>query len=237
MIRLALAVLTLLLAAFSPARAERVNWYNAGYKNIGTNSNCIIGNTEIMTAAYAGYSVFGNTPWVATQQVFYTHLIVTQLGNTCVPNAVVIDFNLPAGLELAVSATDPVFCFGLFPGSSSDPRRRLANYANDPDYGCPQNFPLGTFGYQLSAPRGGWSGGTWGMMQGVWLEFMIPVRATRILAANAQVGFRVNPRLGVYDTVSTPAILGNGERIFRSSLVVIELPVELCQLQGPILGC
>lgn len=238
MFRLALAT-SILISAISPAHAERVDWYNSGFKSIGTNANCIIGNTEILSASYAGYSVHGTNPLVTVGEVFYAHLIVTQLGNTCVPNAVVLDFSLPSGVELAVSTMDPVFCFGLFPPNSSMPRSRLSNYANDPGYGCPQTFAVGPYGYRLSAPHGGYGGGTWGTMQGVWLEFMIPLRATRVLGANARVAFRVSPQLGIFDTVSSYPVLANGDMIFRSALEDIELPIELCQVQeqGPITGC
>jgi hypothetical protein len=235
MLRILIAISLYLLAPL--ADAEWVSWNNAGFKAIGTNFNCIVGNAETLSAAYAGNSIHESEALLAVGEVFYAHLIFVQLGNTCVPNAVVLDFSLPSGIELAVSNDDPVFCLGLLPPNSSSPQSRLINYANDPDYGCPQSFSTGPNGYRLSAPRGGYGGGTWGTMRGVWLEFMIPVKATRILQANTRISFRVNPQIGVYDTVSTYPLLANGDRIFRSALEGIVLPVELCQSQDPIVGC
>lgn len=209
-------------------------WYNGVITRIGTVQSCL-SDPPIFTDRVLGYTGFSHPPpdfTPAVGEVFYTHLVLGHPGNPCTGSAVGIELILPAGLEIAQSAADPVFCFGILPNPN-----RLHNLDTDPDYGCPTSFPQGLEGYAVRPLRGGLgNSGAWGMHQGFWLEILIPLRATQVMLGDREIVWRVNPDVGVVGYPRVPAF-ANGDVIFRSAMEDTLLNLDLCTLNPPPQGC
>lgn len=168
-------------------------------------------------------------------ETFYAHLVLSHPGNPCAGSAVGIEMLLPTGVAPAPSADNPAFCFARLPPSTSRPFPLLIDFANDPDYGCPQVFTPGIEGWRITPPRGG-LGGAWGMARGFFVEFLIPVRATLAQSGTSAIRFRVNPDVGV---VAYPSVglLVNNEVIFRSAMEDNQLTLDVCTVTPTASGC
>lgn len=208
-------------------------WFNGVIASVGTNLACLSDPPifQVRVQGYAGYSLRPPNFTPAVGEVFYTHLLLSHPGNPCGGSAVGVELLLPPGVETAASAANPAFCFARVPNGP-----RLINLGNDTGYGCPQTFPQGLEGLRFSAPRGGFGGGSWGMAQGVFLEFLVPLRATAPQFGASQIRWRVNPDIGVVGYVSVAPQVNN-DVIFRTPNEDDMLILDLCGLTPTAQGC
>ena len=210
-------------------------WYNGAIEHIGTVQYCL-SDPPIFADRVLGYTGFSHPPpnfSPAVGEVFYTHLLLGHPGNPCTGSAVGIELILPAGVEIANSADNPVFCFSMVP----NPGNHLINLDTDPDYGCPTSFPPGLQGYAVRPLRGGLgNSGAWGMAMGFYLEILIPVRATQVQSGNQSIAWRVNPDIGVVGYPQVP-VFANGDVIFRDQMENNLLNLDLCTLGPTPQGC
>ncbi|HOV57153.1 MAG TPA: hypothetical protein PLN91_04675 [Rhodanobacteraceae bacterium] len=201
-------------------------WYDGVIANIGTNLNCITGTPEIRVQGYAGFTLLPPNKTPAVGEVFYAHLVLSHPGNPCAGSAVGVGIILPPGVSTAVSAGNPVFCFGR--GASGT----LYDLGNDAGYGCPQTFSAGLDNsLALIPPRGGLvingqKSYAWGMAQGFWLEFMLPLTASAPQAGNNNIQWRVNPDVGVVGYPKVPVFVNN-DVLFRSSIEDNQLTITI----------
>lgn len=213
-------------------------WFNGVFQNIGSNIACVSDPpiVQIRTQAYAGYTLRPPNRTPAVGEIFYAHLVISHPGNPCGGSAVGVEMLLPAGVQPATSAANPAFCFGRLPPTSNRPYTRLVNLGTDAGYGCPQTFPQGLEGLRISAPNGGFGGGSWGMAQGVWLEFLIPLVSTQPQFGNTNITFRVNPDIGVVGYPQVP-LLVNNDVVFRTSNEGNHLILDICTVTPIPQGC
>jgi len=209
-------------------------WYNGIIAHIGTVQYCL-SDPPIFADRVLGYTGFSHPPpdfSPAVGEVFYTHLVLAHPGNPCTGSAVGIELILPPGVETAVSADNPTFCYAILPNPN-----RLHDMDTDPDYGCPTTFPQGLQGLAVRPLRGGLSNsGAWGMAMGFWLEILIPVRATQVQVGNQSIAWRVNPDVAVVGYPQVP-VFANGDVIFRDQMENNLLNLDLCTLSPPPQGC
>ncbi|MCQ4164821.1 hypothetical protein [Tahibacter harae] len=198
--------------------------------NIASNVNCITGQIETRVSGYTGYSLLPPNLTPAVGEVFYTHLVLGHPGNPCTGSAVGIELSLPPGVQTAVSANDPTFCF-------SRSQTNLFNLGTDPEYGCPTTFPNSANGLRIAPPHGGLGGsGGWGMHQGFWLELLIPLRATTPQLGTNQIVWTINPDIGQFGQVRVgPQV--NNIIIFRDDTEGKLLQLTICTVQPIPQGC
>lgn len=221
--------LSMLLSSTTPT--VPLYWLNGGVNSIGQNTNCITQQPEIRVQGYAGYTYWKpyqpssvqlyQTP--ANNEIFYAHLVLSHPGNPCAGSALGIGIRPAAGTSLAISATNPVFCFARLSNGT------VIDLANDAGYGCPQSLPFDGFSqsYRFVAPRGGIGGsGGWGMAQGNWLEFLVPLRANQVQFGSNNLAFWVNPDLGVYGTPSAAQYVNN-DVVFRGAMEDYDLSLDI----------
>jgi hypothetical protein len=210
-------------------------WYNGAIEHIGTVQYCL-SDPPIFADRVLGYTGFSHPPpnfSPAVGEVFYTHLVLGHPGNPCTGSAVGLELILPAGVEIANSADNPVFCFSMVP----NPSNHLINLDTDADYGCPTSFPPGLQGYAVRPLRGGLgNSGAWGMAMGFYLEILIPVRATQVQLGNQSIAWRVNPDIGVVGYPQVP-VFANADVIFRDQMENNLLNLDLCTLTPTPQGC
>jgi hypothetical protein len=126
------------------------------------------------------------------------HVIIEAVGNACSGQYGYVDIGLPANTSLAISVSNPVYCF--------------ANGVSDPA-DCPQVLPASPYNsgfYDIQAPAS--SSYLWPMPIGKPWEFQIPVvSSTTLSGSNFQAAVHVldgnsspwlNPTEGIY--VFTP---------------------------------
>lgn len=222
-------------------------WFEgAGNFFIGTDYACL-SDPPILETRVAGYSGYTYMPpqqlqsiplaqFPAPGEVFYVKLVLSHPGNPCAGSAVGVEMLLPAGVTPANSTANPAFCFALVPANAQHNYPILYNLANDSGYGCPQTYPQGLQGLAIVAPNGGIGGGAWGMAQGVWLEFLIPLRSSVPQNGVNSITFRVNPDLGVYGNVNVPLYV-NADTIFRAAQEPTVLTLDLCGIYAGTQGC
>jgi len=220
----------------TPAPSAVLAWFNGTISNVGTNTACLSDPpiTQIRVQGYTGWTLVPPNRTPAVGEVFYTHLVLSHPGNPCAGSAVGVELLLPPGVQTAVSAADPAFCFAITPPNPNRPFAQLFNLGTDPGYGCPQTFPQGLEGLRVTPPLGG-LGGAWGMAQGFFLELLIPLRSSVIQPGNTSIRFRVNPDIGVVGYVSQ-ALLVNNDVLFRSMFEDNQLTLDICTI-SPAAGC
>lgn len=198
--------------------------------NIANNLNCITGQFETRVSGYAGYTVLPPDFTPAVGEVFYTHLVLGHPGNPCTGSAVGVELALPPGVQTAVSANNPSFCF-------SRSQSTLFNLGADPEYGCPTTFPPSPNGMRVAPPHGGLgNSGGWGMHQGFWLELLIPLRATTPQLGTNQIVWTVNPDIGQFGQVGVgPQV--NNIVIFRDGMENTLMQLTICTVQPIPQGC
>jgi hypothetical protein len=193
-------------------------WYDGVFQNIGYDYACASDPPvyEIRTQAYAGYTLLPPNKTPAVGEIFYAHLVLSHPGYPCGGSIIGVGLMLPQGVATAVSAANPVFCFGR--GASGT----LYDLGNDAGYGCPQSFSQGLEGsLALIPPRGGalvngQKSYAWGANRGFWLEFMVPLVASAPQFGNTNLQWRVNPDVGVVGYPKVP-LLVNNDVLFRTS--------------------
>lgn len=218
----------------TPAAPNLVlRWFNGAINSIGQNFACLTDPPilETRVQAYAGFSYLPPSLTPAVGEVFYTHLVMSHPGNPCTGSAIGLELILPPGVQTAVSAADPVFCFARLPNGP-----RLIDLGADIDYGCPQTFSQGLEGLRFLAPRGGAGAGLWGAASGFFDEFLVPLRATTPQSGVNQIRWRINPDVGVVGYASVgPQV--NNDVIFRTSIEDNLLTLDICTVTPIAQGC
>lgn len=238
MMKLALAVLTIAIAAQPPkAHAIVLDWFN-GVVTPQFGSDCHAAND--LMSAYDGESILPSGWAPAIGEVFYAHLVLAQAGGTaCIPSTSVIGIQLflPAGVAPAISAANPLFCFAYLPPNSSHSNAILDNLGTDPGYGCPQTLTaVAGGGLALYAPVGYMNSHAWATDTGFWLEFLVPLKATAAQNGTNQITFGVNPQLGVFGYPSVNLFV-DGDVIFRSPFEDQNLTLDICTVSPIATGC
>lgn len=230
---LGLIALIFTLAASRPAEALQLKWFDGVFTSIDNDMLSCPPFSVVQTRvqAYAGFSYMPPDKTPAIGEVFYTHLIISHPGNPCGGSVIGLELLLPQGMQPAISAGNPVFCFARVPNGP-----RLINLANDSGYGCPQQLPQGLEGYAIRAPLNTAEGGAWRSFQGVWLEFLIPVTATAPQAGNNLIKFRINPAIAEVGYATVPALV-TGDIIFRTANEDNVLSLDICSLTPIAQGC
>lgn len=212
-------------------------WFNGVINNVGTDIACLSSPpiSEIRVQGYAGFTLVPPNRTPAVGEVFYTHLVLSHPGNPCAGSTVGIELMLPSGVQTAVSASDPAFCFARVPATAQRPYPLLINLGNDSGYGCPGVYPAGLEGLRIAPPLGGLGGG-WGMAAGFFLELLVPLRASVPQPGSNSLRFRVNPDIGVVGYPSV-ALLVNNDVLFRSPFEDNQLTLDICTVSPPASGC
>lgn len=221
------APIALSLLLSGSASAATPPWYEGPIISpIGQDYECFSGFIETRLSGYAGYAYrpprqTQTIPWAqfpAVNEVFYAKVVLGHPGNPCTGSAVGVGVVLPPNASFAISAQNPLFCVARLRSG------QVIDLANDVDYGCPQSVSYNgaTQSYPLIPPRGGFIFNgqktyTWGMAQGHWLEFLVPLKSSVAQTGSNQIAFRVNPDVGV---VGYPyvALFVNNDTIFRSQM-------------------
>ena len=123
------------------------------------------------TGAWVGFLAnYDSTPPHPTvNEVYYVEVVAMAIGNDCAGQYGLFEFGLPPNTSLAISAANPVYCFGG--GNPVQPASE-----------CPQTLPVDT-GYNPGMyviPSPG-SDQTWPLAMGYAWEFHIPVVSSTTL--------------------------------------------------------
>jgi hypothetical protein len=232
----AILCISVLALINTSAQALVLPWYNGGIQSpIGQDLACNTTIVETRVSGYAGQTYIPPNWAPAVGEVFYAHLVLAHPGNPCSGSAVAIELLLPSGVNTAISANDPVFCYARVPANQSH-GILLLNLDTDLNYGCPQVFGQGLQGLAIRAVRGGVGAGLWGMFQGSWLEILVPLKATTPQLGNNSIYFRVSPDVGVVGYPSVPA-LADGDVLFRSHMEDNGVTLDICTVTPIAPGC
>jgi hypothetical protein len=175
-----LFLLATLLLAFVAVRAEAgVFQWNNGSIGYTSHNECINSTVEQLTAQYVGYWGMNDASAPAVGDVYYAHIVISTIGNSCAAPFVVPEVLLPPNTNFAVSASNPVRCFyGPIAGSMTE----ITGVTN-PNTGYPfcQNPFAGTYGYGLSFGAQ--------LPQGKSFEFWFPLASSTTLSGIADSSY------------------------------------------------
>lgn len=194
----------------SPVKAAGPAWYD-GPIQYSTVTNCVsiiqgAPYNESGAGTYVGFLANPDSAQPAPNTVYYIHVVIAGLGNSCSGMRAYIDIGLPANTVLANDNTYKIYC--LFDNVQISP-------ASD----CPQTLFSSGYNagmYEIRSPDSAHAN-TWPVPAGRFLEFQIPVRSSTPLS-NSPMQAKVwmldgnsspwlNPQQGVYVFASTPSIL------------------------------
>ena len=163
-----LPLFLLCIAVLCARPAEAVRAYaDGGLQSNGTLCP-VTGNAVTVLQSYAGYFTDPNEPYPRAGDLAYVRAVGVNV-SPCVGDAVGFEFFPPLGANLAISASNPVYCIvGKLNGSITP-----YNVPNDANGGCSQTPSTGRyggyyFGYSVLPP--GW-----------YLEIKVPVVFTQQL--------------------------------------------------------
>jgi len=190
--------------------AAGATWYD-GPSQYSTITNCasIIQGAPYLengASAYVGFLADPNNAQPAPNTVYYIHVVVAGLGNSCAGMRAYLDIGLPANTSLAIDGTNHVYCF-------------FDNVQITPASDCPQSLPASSYnpGFYDIPSTDSAHAYLWPIPQGHFLEIQIPVRTTTALTNSALLA-RVwmldgnsspwlQPQQGVYVFSNTPSLL------------------------------
>lgn len=121
---------------------------------------------EYGAGVYVGYYANPGAGLPTPNNVYYVHVVLYGLGNACSGMYAYVDIGLPPNTALAISSTNPVYCYA--DGVLST--------------GCPQTLPPSTYNAGWFEVPSTASNHTWPLPQGHNWEFQIPVYSTTTLA-------------------------------------------------------
>ena len=193
-----------------PAAVNAVTWYDGGiqYSQITNCFSVIQGNPyqEAGAGTFIGFSADPNAALPGPNQVYYIHVYIAGMGNSCSGMRVYLDVGLPANTSLAIDGSNPVKCY-------------LGGAPINPASDCPQVLPASGYNpgaYAILSPDNAHAK-LWPLPQGGTLEFQIPVKSTTALSnATLQANVWVldgnsspwlRPQQGVYVFNNAPSIL------------------------------
>jgi len=229
------AVILSLVSSATPS--VQLNWLNGGIADIGQDIACLSNPpiTETRVQAYSGYTYWpppAQSPQIsqtpALNEVFYAHVVISHPGNPCSGSALGIGIIPASGTALAISAVNPVICLARLRNGT------VIDLGNDVDYGCPQTLGYDGFSqsYRLYPPNGGARNSSnqptyaWGMAQGTWLEFFVPLAGSAAQYGSNNLYFWVNPDIGVYGYPGIPQYV-NDDVIFRNTVEDYALTADI----------
>ena len=179
-------------------------WYD-GTVSYSIISNCATGAFEYGMGTYVGFYANPDAGLPAPAGVYYLHVVIGGLGNSCAGQRARIDIQLPASTSLAISVPNPVACY--YDGTAI------------PDVECPQSLPLSSLNpgaYWIPSVDSAHAN-TWPMPQGHILEVQVPVVSSttlsnspfqaHVFALDGNSNPWLRPAVGVYVFGSTPTIL------------------------------
>jgi predicted outer membrane repeat protein len=201
-------IVGLMIASANSAQAKPA-WYDGQiqYSNI-TNCPSIIQGLPYQEkggGTYVGFIADPEAGLPAVNSVYYAHLVIVGLGNSCSGMRAYIDLSLPPNTSLAIDSTNKVFCF--------------YNGSQIPADQCPQTFqpsPYNQGSFWIPSVDTAHAR-TWPIPLGQSLEIQIPLRSTTKLNSGTLQGHiwmldgNANPWLrptqGVYVFNQEPSVL------------------------------
>ena len=163
-----LPLFLLCIAVLCARPAEAVRAYADGNFQSNQTFCPVTGNLVTVLQTYAGYFTDPNEPYPRAGDLAYVHALGANV-SPCVNDAVGFEFFPPVGANLAISATNPVYCIlGKLDGSIAP-----FNVPNNANGSCSQTPTIGVnggyyFGFSVLPP--GW-----------YLEMQVPVVFTQQL--------------------------------------------------------
>ncbi|MGB8859566.1 MAG: hypothetical protein WCC60_09930, partial [Ilumatobacteraceae bacterium] len=190
------------------------SWYDGSpqYSSIINCASIIWGNpyTEPGVAASVGFYADPSTNTPAPNTVYYVHVVVAGLGNSCSGQRVDVNVQLPANTSFAISPTNKVVCA----------------YDGVPfaDSVCPQSLPssAGIYGgnfYRVPSTDNV-NANLWAIPTGHFLTFAIPVVTSTAISGSTLTG-----AVRVFDGNSTPTLFPTqGVYVFDSTPAIVPSP-------------
>ncbi|MCL4504455.1 MAG: hypothetical protein M1140_00300 [Chloroflexi bacterium] len=200
----------------APAIPNSFTWYD-GLIDKSTIINCasIIQGfpyQEYGAGTYVGFLADLNAGKPAPNDIYYIHVVIGGLGNSCSGMRAYPDIALPASTSLAIDAGHHVYC--LYDGAQISPASA-----------CPQSLPASGYhsgAYAIPSTDAA-NGNTWPIAPGHILEFQIPVKSSTALSNSPLVA-----NVWMLDGNSSPWLLARqGVYVFSSqpALPTIGYPI------------
>ena len=195
------------------------SWYDGAnqYSSIINCFSIIQGNPypESGVAVSVGFYADPSTNSPAPNTVYYVHVVVTGLGNSCAGQSVDVNVSLPASTSFAISPANKVVC--AYDGVPF------------PDSQCPQSLPSsngnaflpggGAGFYRVPSPDNA-NLNLWGVPTGHFLTFAIPVTTTTAISNSTLAG-----AVKVFDGNSSPTLVATqGVYVFDSTPAIVQSP-------------
>jgi len=201
-------------APAGPTAPDAATWYD-GRIDYSTIINCasIIQGfpyQEYGAGTYVGFLADLNAGQPALNTIYYVHVVISGLGNSCSGMRAYPDLALPASTSLAIGPGNPVYCF--YDG---------VQFAS----GCPQSLPSSSYhtgAYAIPSTDAAHAY-TWPIPQGHTLEFQIPVKSSTALSNSP-----LQANVWMLDGNSSPWLLAQqGVYVFSSqpALPTISYPI------------
>lgn len=154
------------VGATPTAPAPRANnlaapaWHD-GLFAYGPSVDCVTGGAPAGEAAYVGW--YGDIAGLQVNQVYYVRAGWAQLVSPCTGGSYVhFELGIPAGTDLAISASTPVRCFYQSPSATQ--------FTETPN-GCPQTPGIGIYGGATFDPAHQWAT-AFGSQYQVWVPLV-----------------------------------------------------------------
>jgi hypothetical protein len=181
--RLALALAVLALPAFAaPEAMAEAKWWDGEIKrSYITNCVSIIQNNPYQEEGAWNWGGFwgDDANWPNPGEVFYIHVVVGAVGNSCSGQRTYPTFSLPSGVSPAISQQTPVICWGI-----NFETNQASQEPAEPNGACPQQpYTDPAYGgtYSIPAVNQQQYAYTWPLPQGRAWEFWYPVVSNRQL--------------------------------------------------------
>lgn len=176
--------------------------------------------SEFGMGAYVGFAADPANGLPGPNQVYYIHIVLAGLGNSCAGQRAWIEFALPSGTSLAISQANKIHCY--FDGAAI-PAGECPNSVQG------SSFHPGAFAYPSVDSANAY---TWPVPQGRFIEIQVPVTSSSALT-NVQLTGYILPLDGNGSSWLTPS---QGVYVF-SSLPSVLYPSDSTQRQGsPVTG-
>ena len=196
--------------SIAPLAPEAVQWYD-GSIQYSTITNCVsiiqgLPYQEYGMGTYVGFRADPQAGQPAPDAVYYVHIVLAGMGNSCSGERAYVDLALPASTTLAIDATNKVYCYYDSTALSASE--------------CPQAFQASSYNpgaYWIPAIAESASAYTWPVPLGHFIEIQVPVRSS-VALSNATLQAHVwaldgnsspwlHPQQGVYVFSSSPTII------------------------------
>ena len=192
-----------------PLAPTAAQWYD-GLIQYSTITNCVsiiqgVPYQEYGMGTYVGFYANPDAGQPSPNSVYYVHVVIGGMGNSCSGQRAYIDLALPSNTSLAIDSTNKVNCY--------------YDNAPLPANECPQSFQLSSYNpgsYWIPSADNAHAN-LWPIPQGHILEIQVPVRSSTALT-NATLQAHVwaldgnsspwlHPQQGVYVFSNSPTII------------------------------